>query len=209
MTSPVPSKRRQARAAAKAGRPPPGTEEPGSEASSEAEQSPKVIRKRKPKIPAPGALAVLKSVHQDLLEVRAKHEYQALTTKLHFEEDGSVAHGKNKTLAAYEEALLALLERLDALQAEGIPAVREARKNAIKAVQERLQTLDAYKRGEPVEVPDKQELTKMKTAVKAAVTSQSSGTGFQLLLVTVFASAMVLGYFGYVQKFLDFFKQHI
>ncbi|KAI8920393.1 hypothetical protein DFJ77DRAFT_452436 [Powellomyces hirtus] len=132
--------------------PPP--EDVAAAASSDEKASPRTIRKRKPNVPAPAALAVLRSVQSDFQTLRFKHELRVLQTPIVLDPTNGVAAApKNKVLFAYEEQLLKLLERLDALEHEGVGAVREARKNMIRNVQDRLKVLDRVKKGEKVEVP--------------------------------------------------------
>ncbi|KAJ3156746.1 hypothetical protein HDU86_003512 [Geranomyces michiganensis] len=116
-------------------------------------ESPRTIRKRKANIPAPAALAVLRAVQQDFQALRAKHEAKVLQTAIRYDSDGIPTPSRNRALFAYEDALLKLLERLDAVHPENIGAIREARKNNIKTIQDRLAVLDRVKKGETVEVP--------------------------------------------------------
>ncbi|KAJ3158036.1 hypothetical protein HDU89_000419 [Geranomyces variabilis] len=116
-------------------------------------ETPRTIRKRKANIPAPAALAVLRAVQQDFQALRLKHEAKVLRTAIRLDSDGVPTPSRNRALFAYEDALLKLLERLDAVHPENIGAIREARKNNIKNIQDRLAVLDRVKKGETVEVP--------------------------------------------------------
>lgn len=119
------------------------------------EETPKTPRRKrilKPKVPAPRALALLREVQDDLRALKEKKEPSVLRTRLRYDEDGALPPAKNRALFSYEEALLKLLERLDALDTEGVAAVRNARRSAIESVQARLAIIDAFKRGEPFEV---------------------------------------------------------
>ncbi|KAJ3176180.1 hypothetical protein HDU87_005395 [Geranomyces variabilis] len=116
-------------------------------------ETPRTIRKRKANVPAPAALAVLRAVQQDFQALRLKHEAKVLRTAIRLDSDGVPTPSRNRALFAYEDALLKLLERLDGVQPENIGAIREARKNNIKNIQDRLAVLDRVKKGETVEVP--------------------------------------------------------
>ncbi|TPX72803.1 hypothetical protein SpCBS45565_g00302 [Spizellomyces sp. 'palustris'] len=114
------------------------------------QQSTPIRRRKRPNIPAPVALKTLRSVLSDLRTLRETREPTVLRTPLVRDATGALVPDKNKALVGYEEALVGLLERLDGVDAQGVSAVRDARKNAIQAVQDRLGVLDAYKRGENV-----------------------------------------------------------
>ncbi|KND01838.1 uncharacterized protein SPPG_03628 [Spizellomyces punctatus DAOM BR117] len=116
------------------------------------QQSTPIRRRKRPNIPAPVALKTLRSVLSDLRTLRETREPTVLRTPLVRDATGALIPDKNKALVGYEEALVGLLERLDAVDTQGVSAVRDARKNAIQAVQDRLAVLDAYKRGEAVPV---------------------------------------------------------
>ncbi|KAI9101267.1 hypothetical protein DFS34DRAFT_648147 [Phlyctochytrium arcticum] len=126
-------------------------------------------RTKRPNIPAPAALNALREVLVDFKKLRRDKEAKVLTTPLRFEEAAgeaaadvtyqvkSLLPNKNKLFFAYEDSLLKIMERLDAIDTQGVGPVREARKNAIASVQGRLHVLDAYKRGEKVEVEEVEE----------------------------------------------------
>ncbi|KAJ3016454.1 hypothetical protein HKX48_004029 [Thoreauomyces humboldtii] len=136
----------------KAGAPPPPAD--GKDGvPAEPEKSPKIRRKVAKKIPAPAALAALKTIAADFQTLREHKEAAVLRAPIRHDSEGVVSPAKNRALFAYEDALLKLLERLDAVEHENIGAIREARKNHIKNIQARLKVLDAVKRGEHVEIP--------------------------------------------------------
>ncbi|RKO88741.1 hypothetical protein BDK51DRAFT_31473 [Blyttiomyces helicus] len=142
-------------------------EEGAEEAKEEKKKAPRIIKKA-PGIPAPAALAGLREVLADLTSLRLKHEKKVLTTPVRKEEDGTIAPHRNKALFTYEEALLALLIRLDGIDVEGIPVVKNARRNAVVKVQERLKRLDACKKGRGWDDEDVKELGDAEEAAEVA-----------------------------------------
>ncbi|KAI9003556.1 hypothetical protein BC832DRAFT_82516 [Gaertneriomyces semiglobifer] len=150
-------------------------------------ETPKFAKRvKRPNIPAPAALTALKGVLAELRNLEDTREPVVLSTPLRRDPDGNLVHEKNRALFGYEEALLKLLERLDALDTQGIDAVREARRNAVDAVHKRLEVLDSYKRGE---LPPK-ELMAVKVKLQKQQADHGSW-GMRLLAVTL---ACVIGH---------------
>ncbi|KAJ3009552.1 hypothetical protein HKX48_007874 [Thoreauomyces humboldtii] len=91
-------------------------------------------------------LLALHRITEDLSATSATLSEFALSTPVVLTPAGTCLPQDNKPIAAYEETLLQLLIRADAIESEGVRCVRDSRKEVVAAITKRLDEIDAVKK---------------------------------------------------------------
>ncbi|KAJ3042337.1 hypothetical protein HDV00_007471 [Rhizophlyctis rosea] len=96
-------------------------------------------------------LAILNEVAAGLDTLITTQREAALSTTLKFNKSGTIALGvkENMPLLGYEEQLVKLMIRVDAVESGGVESVRERRKEVVRRIQGELDGVDRRKRGMP------------------------------------------------------------